>query len=261
MPRPYPSSVTLSRNIFLVNSSNTVQTVVWGLLFVVFRRVVAFVSGLLVWHDCSRLVCLIVALFAQWLLRKFVASLLFLGTSLNMMHDDLSRLSAIFKKTDEMTIRELIRQSELFLEAQLTASIAADQRSITFASILIAAATLLIGLFGQNVRGANQELTENASLLLISFSLISSAAIAIFASRQTNWSYSGNNPRKWIEDINKNTNIKNSLCDQLALYTLGIERNLKSQKQHGCLMNYSYAISFIGSIIFIFGEVGLIKII
>ena len=62
------------------------------------------------------------------------------------MHDEnLDGLAADLRNADEKMLQEIIREAELFLGSQLTAGVAADQRAVTFASVLSAAAAVLIG--------------------------------------------------------------------------------------------------------------------
>lgn len=141
------------------------------------------------------------------------------------MQDDLQDLDVSLQKADKDTITEIIRQAENFLDAQLQAGTAADQRAITFASIIGATAAVLLGGFLAAAYGDAGSGTLGWIVFPVVSLLTISMAVAIWASRPTDWTYAGSNPRHWRGDVDKAHPYTVSLSQQAKLYAAGIIAN------------------------------------
>lgn len=96
--------------------------------------------------------------------------------------------------------REALRQAELFLQSQLDAAIAADQRATQFAGFCITVTIAAIG-------GALAlTLTENTPWPLVCAGLAIGAIMAlatffcVYAARPSAFFFPGNQPESWIEE-------------------------------------------------------------
>ena len=147
---------------------------------------------------------------------------------------------ARIKAADEKMLQEIIREAELFLESQLTAGVAADQRAVTFASVLAATAAVLIGGYvaaatsGHPLPGLGWVAIPVAAFLLIS------TAIATLSCRPTDWRYPGNNPRFWREDATSGTSLHDAMADQAELYAKAIIENRDTLNKNSTLMKWAF---------------------
>ncbi len=98
---------------------------------------------------------------------------------------------------EEPVAREILRQGEIFLNAQLTVALAADQRATSLVGILITAAT---GLFGV----AGVFFTASSPRPALAFGFVSAGAVMLTAVlffvlslAPTRFKLVGNNPRAW----------------------------------------------------------------
>jgi hypothetical protein len=132
---------------------------------------------------------------------------------------------ANFAEADEATLQEIIREAESYLGAQLTASIAADQRAIAFASLLAAATAVLAA------GGAALLLADEPNPLLgwicmaIAGCFLAAMALANLAAMPADFWYAGNSPSQWLEDITAKRSLAASLAEQAGHYAEMIEIN------------------------------------
>ncbi len=156
---------------------------------------------------------------------SLLSSLSFIRLSVNPMHEDLHDLKEILKHADSKTLTEIIRQAEAYLNAQLQAGIAADQRAVTFASVVGAVAAVLLGGF----LAAAYSDAGPSNLGYVVFpgiiGLTVSMGLATWASRPTNWGYAGSNPKHWKEDVVNNVGRDAALAGQAKMYAECIAEN------------------------------------
>ena len=98
---------------------------------------------------------------------------------------------------DEPKIDEVIRQAESFIAGQLTAAIAADQRALTFAGLLVAGVAAMIGA----VASMQPSHAVIRPLIYIAACLLLAALAALWSARPTKWHLPGNEPQCWLNDI------------------------------------------------------------
>jgi hypothetical protein len=144
---------------------------------------------------------------------------------ITMNDDEKKRLADALAKADCSMIKEILREAESFLGAQLQAGLAADARAMTLAGFMAAIISILITGTGLLV-AANIKIGPHviATAVLIIF-LIGALFSTVQAARPTEWNYTGNNPRFWISDIEKGRTLKDALAGQAALYAAGISKN------------------------------------
>lgn len=156
------------------------------------------------------------------------------------MHDDLSGLGEDLKKADKEVVCEIVRAAELFLGSQLTAGVAADQRAVTFASVLAAAVAILIGGFVAIETGDNPTPGLGWVIGPVVLCLLVSIVFAVAACRPTDWCYPGNNPRLWREEAKEKVPLRDALADQAEQYAIGIHANRDVLDKNARLMNWAF---------------------
>lgn len=102
-----------------------------------------------------------------------------------------------FKGASAESVKEIIRQAELRLQAQLQAAIAADSRSNALAAIQAAAAAALVVYAGASDVKATPEL---AALVAAAF-FSAGAMFAAWAARPIPFDFAGLNPSDWAQAI------------------------------------------------------------
>lgn len=130
-----------------------------------------------------------------------------------------------FDDADDETLKEIMRQAESYLGAQLSASIAADQRALAFASVLGAAA---IGISG----GGFVLLLRSPPMLMLGWTCVATAcgllaamALANLSAMPAEFWFAGNSPDRWASDVQSQRPLKGCLSSQLTHYTEMIADN------------------------------------
>jgi hypothetical protein len=142
------------------------------------------------------------------------------------MNDNERReLVGALAKADEGIIKEIIREAESFLEAQLKAGLAADARAMTLAGFMAGIISILITGTGLMVAAKIPIWPHIISTVVLVVSLGAALFSAVHAARPTAWDYAGNNPKFWVSDIEKGRLLKDALAGQAALYAAGISKN------------------------------------
>lgn len=98
---------------------------------------------------------------------------------------------------DEAKLDEIIRQAESRLQAQLSLAVAADQRAMSFASILVTGAAALIAW------AITHDLADGKiwPILVLIIGVMVAAGCALWSANPVSWNSPGNSPESWIEDI------------------------------------------------------------
>src|SRR5690349_13717559 len=133
--------------------------------------------------------------------------------------DERKRIADVLASADDETIKEIIRESESFLSDQLKAALAADSRAMTFAGILAAITSFLIGNSASLIAAKVPVWPYIAPTFVIIFSLLVALAYAVRAARPTAFGYSGNDPKSWLDEVSANVPRIRALAGQAALYS------------------------------------------
>jgi hypothetical protein len=129
--------------------------------------------------------------------------------------------STDYAAAPDVVLNEIIRQAEARLQAQLTAAIAADQRAMTFAGLLLAAAAAMIG----TGLGASPDAKLTVPVFVTGLGLFVSATLAIVAARPVDWDFVGNTPSAWIGSIADKQTLHDALSDMATFYAEMIDNN------------------------------------
>ena len=106
---------------------------------------------------------------------------------------------APFRQFDEETMKEVVREGEIYLQAQFTAAAASDQRGMAWAGFMIAsAAAALAGAAALVDKGGHTFLA--VVTFAFSAALVVSTALAASAVRPRKFCFPGNAPNNWLPD-------------------------------------------------------------
>ena len=140
--------------------------------------------------------------------------------------------------------RESYRRSELRIEAQVTAALAADARAINFAGLTIATAAILCGL------SINSSL--QFFLLFGSATLVISSMVAANSAKPITFMMQGAKFSDLDEDFEKNEPIDNVIRQLGGFCDLNIDENNKVLNSNANQFRHSQYLAFVGLMIAIF---------
>lgn len=126
-----------------------------------------------------------------------------------------------YSAASEKMLAEIIRQAEARLQAQLTAAIAADQRAMTFAGLMVAASAAIIGA----ALGLSRDADVALPTIATSFFLFAAAVLAVIAARPIDWDFTGNTPSSWVRSISNGQTLREALADTADFYAEMIAEN------------------------------------
>ena len=140
-------------------------------------------------------------------------------------------------KGDIELLKEIGRQAEVYLDAQLQAGIAADQRAMSFVSLL-AAATVVVAGAGVALliqEKPNPKLGWTCLSTTVGFTL--AMLLAILSARPCGFWYGGSRPADWQRDLRFAHDQRESYGEHLMNYEERIGKNAKTLEKNSRLMN------------------------
>lgn len=145
---------------------------------------------------------------------------------------------------EDAVLREVVREAERRLDAQLATATAADQRATAWAAILVTAAVA--------ITGASAALLVNGkNLLLAAVGIVVAALLgislmrAIDVFRPKDWHFPGNSPRNWVPELwqchgtGQPCNLRQATIEQAASLDEQIEDNAEAAKWAGEQLKFS----------------------
>jgi len=128
----------------------------------------------------------------------------------------------LYESASPEMLAEIIREAESILDEQRTVAIAADQRAVTFAGLLVAA----IGA----MTGAIASLGGRAPLAIVAVATVLSiaASLALWSARPTAWRFRGNAPSQWTVDVIGERDLHSSMAEMAAHYDAAWSVNNRS---------------------------------
>lgn len=144
---------------------------------------------------------------------------------------------AHWQKVELELVKEILREGESYLQAQLSLALAADQRSSVVAGLFTAAAAAIIaGLITlASSEHPSHPLAIYAGGTVSVTLLIAGASLCIWAARPVNFYVSGNEPKKWYKDVEAPRELRVLLGEQAQLYQEMIEDNNKALRRNSQL--------------------------
>ena len=133
---------------------------------------------------------------------------------------------------------QILRQGELFLQAQLQAGIAADQRAAQTGGIFTTLSTAVLAstLAYSAMTGSQQKLV--AAGISTFFVMLLGAAVALYSARPTKFYFVGNHPEKWFS-VAEQTSLANELMGEAENYQDRIEVNARILRENGELLKWA----------------------
>lgn len=148
--------------------------------------------------------------------------------------------------SDEMA-KTILKQGELFLQAQLQAGIAADQRAARTGGIFT---TLGTGVLAATLAyGASPDpsvAVYNAGVTVFAM-MIFSALMALLSARPTKFFFAGNHPKQWF-DVAKNSSLAAEIMGEAENYQARIEANAAVLRWNGRLLMASNLIAVLAPV-------------
>jgi hypothetical protein len=155
---------------------------------------------------------------------------------------------------DSALLKEMAREAELFLAAQLQAGLAADQRAMRLSGVLSTAVSLLVGGLA-SLKAAELDLGLHQFVIFVLIAmLIVALALAVSAAKPTKFNYAGSNPRFWIPDIEGKVSLDHALGGQIKQYSEGIEENSDILQCTNDRTRYALNVLFAATVITAFAE-------
>jgi hypothetical protein len=147
-------------------------------------------------------------------------------------------------------VEEVISQAKDLLQAQLTVAIAADQRAMTFAGLLLAGIAVLIGT-ADRTSGISQ--VPELVVLTIGFAI--AAALACWSARPVPWHLGGDYPSSWKGDVEAKLSLHQTRAESAANFESMLRENEASIQSAALYMRMSMLValaSAIGGIVIAF---------
>jgi hypothetical protein len=142
------------------------------------------------------------------------------------------------------TLQEILRQAETYLQAQLTAAIAADQRAMTLAGYLATSIAVLLGASGALLLATPPNWLLALTGFLVAGLFLRAMRMAIKAGEPSDFEFPGNTPGSWVCDISEKKSLEVSLSEQCAHYHEMSEANRIFMKENGNRLREAIAMVF-----------------
>lgn len=142
-------------------------------------------------------------------------------------------------------LREILREAESYLAAQLQCGLAADARATGFVTI-VAAASAIVATAGFTLIYSKTGPALGYPALLAAFGLLVSMALASYSARPVGFSYCGNTPSAWLGDLEKGVPLKNALAEQAAHYDEHIASNNDVLRRNAKFMTAALLVAWFG---------------
>lgn len=156
------------------------------------------------------------------------------------------------KPLGQEILKEVVREGEAMLAAQLTVATAADQRAMTFAGLLIAAATAATG--GVVALVLSSEPNWEAALIgaLYALAAITAAGLAIWSARPAEFSFPGNepaswHPAQWHTGIGGPHDVNQAHTEQAMTLQSQIGKNKKTLARNALWMKRAVTVGFLST--------------
>jgi hypothetical protein len=171
-----------------------------------------------------------------------------------MTDEERGKLAQTLKAATPEVLKEIVREAESFLAEQLKAGLAADQRAVNTAVILAAVLAAVVGgaaTMASATKALDWHLFGIGPLVA---GLVMALVFALRAARPTPFSYCGNNPAKWVPDINDGRSLHESLAGQAAIYAQGIRANIQCLNEGQANLKFALGSAAFGVLTFTFVE-------
>ncbi|MBZ9816939.1 hypothetical protein [Mesorhizobium sp. CA7] len=146
-------------------------------------------------------------------------------------------LSSRLEKANEDTLKEILREAESRLDAQLTMALAADMRAITFLGFMLAAVAVIVAGTLAIFKADQIDVPLGAIGLFAAFGMSVSSFYAFEAAKPIDFDPVGNYPSGWASDAESGKPIHTALAEVCAHYDGMLKSNQSAmQKSSNALL-------------------------
>lgn len=144
---------------------------------------------------------------------------------------------------DQAVLDEIVREGEIYLQAQFAAAAASDQRGMAWAGFMIASATAALAAAASLVVSGGHMLLAITSLVAATMLLVSTF-LATKAVRPDKFCFPGNRPANWLPENwhghgTDTLDIKQARIEQANTLQIQICENVDWAEAAGKLLHYS----------------------
>lgn len=138
-------------------------------------------------------------------------------------------------EVDSEVVKEILREAEEYLKAQLQAAIASDQRAVRVAGTLSAglSAILVACIAWLSTNGWHWPVIAFMTSLMLGFGY--AVALLLRSSSPITFFFAGNAPKEWFNPIDLRRPIKESMGEQAEHYSEMIVDNNTAMTRNGLL--------------------------
>jgi hypothetical protein len=136
-------------------------------------------------------------------------------------------LSETLAKADPEMLKEILREAESYLGAQLTSALAANQRAMTFTTVISAAAAVIGGAAGSLLLSGTGRGALGMVCAAVACGFLFAVWMAMGAAAPSAFGFVGNIPSQWVDDIEGSVPLQVSLAQQCAHYDDNITKNIE----------------------------------
>jgi hypothetical protein len=125
-----------------------------------------------------------------------------------------------WSKADPELVKEIVRESELFLQGQLTLATSADQRASSLAAVFAASGTAIIaGLISAPIwqQGASDPPLIVAGIVAAALFLVG-ASFCVLTTMPVGFDLPGSRPESWEDDVQAGRLLPDVLPEQVENY-------------------------------------------
>lgn len=128
-------------------------------------------------------------------------------------------------RADDATLDLIKRDADAFLAAQLTVALAGNQRAMTFFGFLATASAVIASASVTALATSTPAASFAWAGLLVVAGFLIAMFLAIRAAMPDSFSYVGNDPESWVDDVAEGKSLAVSKAEALADSSRCISRN------------------------------------
>lgn len=134
----------------------------------------------------------------------------------------------VLKGADKALLKEILREAESRLQAQLSSALAADMRAITFLGFL---AAVTVATFGAGMAAIDKSFPLSVIAIFTGSGFGISCFYAFEAARPVDFHFVGNDPSSWRRDIEASIEINDAIAEQVAYYDDMLKENRRAMAE------------------------------
>ena len=141
-----------------------------------------------------------------------------------------------YAKASEQRLEYLANAADVYLQSQLAAALAADQRALVFAGFMATAVIALGSGAAVVLTGSTVKHCIGWLAIWEACGLLVAMLLAIWSARPTRWYFPGSHPQSWKSDFEQMKSEKDQMAELLADYDVRIAQNHLTMADNGRLL-------------------------